>query len=57
MLCVFAGWIWHRDNLLQEIKAGHPEIEGSFFWKVWPNYVKFVCPLLILATLLQSIGG
>ncbi len=57
MLCVFAGWIWHRNNLLQELKAGHPEIEGTFFWKVWPNYVKFVCPLLVLITLAQSVAG
>lgn len=57
MLCVFAGWIWHRDSLLKEIKAGHPEAEGGLFWKIWPNYVKFICPLLVLATLIQSLKG
>lgn len=57
LLCVFVGWIWHRDNLLQEIKRGHPELEGTWFWKIWPGYVRVFCPLLILATFFQNIGG
>ena len=55
MLCVFVGWVWHRDNLLKEIKEGQPDVEQTLFWKIWPNYVRFICPLLILATFLQSI--
>lgn len=55
ILCVFVGWIWHRDNLLQEIAKGHPEIGETWFWKVWPSYVKIFCPILILATFLQSV--
>lgn len=55
MFCVFVGWIWHRDNLLRELRRGHPEIEGSFFWRIWPIYVKLVCPLLILWMFLQSV--
>ena len=54
-LCVFAGWIWHRNNLLMEIRKGHPQIEETWFWKIWPVYVKFACPLLILANLIQSV--
>ena len=57
MLCIFTGWIWHRNNLLKEIKAGHPEIEGTLFWKIWPNYVKFFCPVLILLAFFQSVAG
>lgn len=48
MLCVFAGWVWHRSNLLEEIKSGCPDIEQTIFWKIWPSYVKYVCPLAIL---------
>lgn len=55
MFCVFVGWVWHRDNLLQELKRGHPEIAASWFWRIWPWYVKFVCPLLILGTFVQSL--
>ncbi|WP_428819041.1 sodium-dependent transporter [Microbulbifer sp. MCCC 1A16149] len=54
-LCIFAGWIWRRDQLLMELREGHPDIEKTFFWKVWPWYVRIVCPLLILAAFVQTI--
>ena len=57
LLCVFAGWIWRRDAILNELAQGHPDIEGSLFWKVWPTYVRFVCPLLIALVFYQSIFG
>lgn len=57
MMCVFAGWFLHRDSLLQQIKAGRPDAEHGLFWKIWPAYVRIVCPLLILATLIQSLRG
>ncbi|MCX2779556.1 sodium-dependent transporter [Microbulbifer thermotolerans] len=55
-LCVFAGWIWHRDQLLAELKKGHENIEHTLFWKIWPWYVRIVCPLLILAAFVQSLS-
>ncbi|MCH7815794.1 MAG: sodium-dependent transporter [Proteobacteria bacterium] len=52
--CIFVAWIWRRDDILQEIKQGCPEAEAGFFWKIWPFYVKFICPLAILAVYFQS---
>ncbi|AOS95670.1 Sodium:neurotransmitter symporter family protein [Microbulbifer aggregans] len=54
-LCIFAGWIWRRDQLLMELKEGHENIESTLFWKIWPWYVRIVCPLLILAAFAQSV--
>lgn len=54
-LCIFAGWIWRRDQLLAELREGHPGIEHTLFWKIWPWYVRIVCPLLILAAFVQSV--
>ena len=54
--CVFAAWIWNRNGLLQEIKQGFPEAEQSLFWKIWPFYVKFVCPVAILAVYIQLLS-
>lgn len=45
---VVLGWVWSREALLDEIKQGNPEIETSLFWRIWPWYVKFVCPVAIL---------
>ena len=57
MLCIFAAWVWHRDHVLEEIRNGHPEVEHSLFWKVWPAYVRYCCPVLIAATFAQALFG
>lgn len=54
--CIFVAWIWNRNSLLNEIKQGYPQVEQSLFWKIWPFYVKFICPLAILAVYFQVIG-
>jgi len=56
LFCLFVGWVWHRDKLLQEMREGAPQVEQTFFWKLWPTYVKFVCPLLVLGLLARSSG-
>lgn len=55
MLCVFATWVWHRDKVLNEIRNGHPQVEASLFWKIWPAYVRYCCPILIVFMFIQSI--
>ncbi len=57
MFCLYAGWVWHRNTLLQELRKGYPEVERSLFWKIWPWYVKVVCPMIILAIFAQSFWG
>lgn len=51
--CIFVAWIWKRNDILQEIKQGCPEVESGFFWKIWPFYVKFICPVAILIVYFQ----
>ncbi len=57
MFCVFAGWIWHRDSILQELRKSEPDAENGLFWRVWPWYVRFVCPTIILLIFVQSFIG
>ena len=57
MFCVYAGWVWHRDSILQELRKGSENVEYSLFWKIWPWYVKLVCPVVILAIFAQSLRG
>ena len=57
VFCFYAGWVWRRDLLLQELRKGNPDISDGLFWKIWPWYVKLVCPLIILAIFAQSIWG
>ncbi|WP_332399666.1 sodium-dependent transporter [Vibrio metschnikovii] len=48
LITLMVGWIWHRNHILNELKQGYPEIEQSWFWKIWPTYVRIVCPVLML---------
>lgn len=52
-ICIFAAWIWRRNEILDEIRHGCPEAEQGIFWKIWPFYVKFICPVAILAVYFQ----
>ncbi|MGJ8679049.1 sodium-dependent transporter [Paraglaciecola sp.] len=47
VLCIFAGWVWKRNEILKELLQGNENAEQGIFWKVWPWYVKFVCPVVI----------
>jgi len=53
-ICIFVGWVMNRDALLQEIKQGNPEVEKSLFFKIWPFFVRFVSPIVILIILIQA---
>ena len=57
VFCVYAGWVWHRDSILQELRKGSPEVEYGLFWKIWPWYVRFVCPVIILAIFAQTLAS
>lgn len=54
-VCIFAGWVWHRNQVLAEIKQGDEQIEHSLFWRIWPAYVKYVCPILVGFLVIRSI--
>lgn len=55
MICIFAGWIWHRNTVIAEIRKGSGAADHSLFWKIWPGYVRFVCPAAILAIFIQRL--
>lgn len=55
LCCVFAGWIWFRNDILTELKQGNDMVEHSLFWKIWPWYTKFVCPTAIAIVFWHSL--
>ena len=54
-LCIFVGWLWNRNSKLEELKKGYDNVEHSLFWKIWPWYVKFVCPVIVLFMFIRSL--
>jgi len=55
VLCIFAGWVWRRDAILTELKEGNENVEHGLFWKIWPWYVRFVCPVIIALMFYRSV--
>ena len=55
IVCLFAGWLWHRDALLAELKKNDTAADQRWFWKIWPLYVKWICPIIIGVILVRSI--
>lgn len=53
-ICIFVGWVMNRDALIREIKQGNPGIENTLFMTVWPFFVRYVSPILILIILSQA---
>ncbi|MBL6804499.1 MAG: sodium-dependent transporter [Pseudomonadales bacterium] len=51
--CIFTGWLWNRSAILEEIKQGSPNAASGFFWKVWPFYIRFICPAAIVMVYFQ----
>jgi len=45
---IMLTWVLRQNYLLKALKQGSLNIDKSLFWKIWPWYVKFICPILIL---------
>lgn len=52
-IAIYLGWVWQRNDLLKEIYAQEGVSQDSLFWKIWPIYVKFICPALILLIIIK----
>lgn len=55
VFCIYVGWVWHRNGLLEELRRGAPAVEHTLFWRIWPWHVRFVCPVIIAAIFLQNL--
>jgi NSS family neurotransmitter:Na+ symporter len=56
ILCIFAGWVWRRNDILNELKQGSDNAESTWFWRIWPWYVRFVCPVVIAFMFYRSLA-
>lgn len=54
-ICIFLAYIWKTENALEEIKHGFSNVKHTFFAKAWSVCMKYVCPIIILIILIQTI--
>ena len=52
-IAIYLGWVWQRNGLLKDIQAQEGVNSNSLFWRIWPLYVKYICPALITLIIIQ----
>lgn len=57
LICLFVGYAWKTENAINEMEYGFAGIKQTLFVKIWPFFIKFICPLAILYTLGQTLYG
>ncbi len=57
MICLFLGYYWKTHNALREMRDGYPGVEESLFGKLWPLFMRYVCPVLIALVFITSLRG
>lgn len=53
-IAIYLGWIWRQTQLLNAIAAQEGVDSTGLLWRIWPTYVKYVCPALIIAIALRQ---
>jgi SNF family Na+-dependent transporter len=55
--CVYAGWKMNVKDLVNELAEGSPAFRNAVWaQKAYMFFIRYVCPLIILAVLLNMIG-
>jgi NSS family neurotransmitter:Na+ symporter len=54
LICIFVGYFWTTDNAINEMEYGFAGIKQTMFVKVWPIFIKFICPAAILYNLISN---
>jgi len=57
LICIFIGYFWKTRSAVDEMKNGFKDIRDSWFTTVWSVFIKFICPIIILIILAQTIFG
>lgn len=54
LICLFVGYVWTTDSAINEMEYGFAGIKQTLFSKVWPIFIKFICPAAILYNLISN---
>ncbi|MDR9419673.1 sodium-dependent transporter [Gracilimonas sp.] len=54
LICIFVGYFWTTDNAINEMEYGFAGIKQTLFSKVWPIFIKYICPAAILYNLITN---
>jgi NSS family neurotransmitter:Na+ symporter len=54
LICIFVGYFWTTDKAITEMESGYAGVRKSLFAKVWPIFIKYICPAAILYNLISN---
>jgi NSS family neurotransmitter:Na+ symporter len=54
LICIFVGYFWTTDSAINEMEYGFAGIKQTMFVKVWPIFIKYICPAAILYNLISN---
>jgi NSS family neurotransmitter:Na+ symporter len=54
LICIFVGYVWKTENAINEMEYGYAGIKQTLFSKVWPIFIKYICPAAILYNLITN---
>ncbi|MEX0722803.1 MAG: sodium-dependent transporter [Gracilimonas sp.] len=54
LICLFVGYFWKTENAINEMEYGFAGIKQTLFSKVWPIFIKYICPAAILYNLISN---
>jgi len=54
LICIFVGYFWTTDSAINEMEYGFAGIKQTLFVKVWPIFIKYICPAAILYNLISN---
>lgn len=54
LICIFVGYVWTTNQAMDEMENGYAGIRDGLFSKVWPIFIKYICPAAILYNVLSN---
>lgn len=53
-ICIFVGYFWTTKLAIDEMENGYAGIRNGLFSKVWPVFIKYICPAAILYNVVSN---
>ncbi|MEX0608297.1 MAG: sodium-dependent transporter [Balneolaceae bacterium] len=54
LICLFVGYVWKTEQAINEMEYGFAGIKQTLFVKIWPIFIKYICPAAILYNLVTN---
>lgn len=54
MTCIFISFVWKTDSAITEMEFGFAGIRQTIFVKVWPFFIRVICPAAILYNIITN---